>query len=345
MALRFMDGFDHYATADITKKWTSITGGSVTINAGTGRRSSGSMSISLGSANGVSKTLDAQATWIVGVAVNYTTFPTNNVGLLRFLDAGTLQCSLLVNPDGTLSVVRGSGTAVTGGTSTFALSANTFYYIEMKVTIADSIGANSCKVRVNGADVITVATGQDLKSTANATANQIGLSNSALSGSSVIVADDFYVCDSTGATNNDFLGDVRVDTLFPNAEGNFTQFTPSTGTTHYTLVDETAPNTTDYNDGATAGDRDSYALQNLSALTSQTVYGVQVNAAVLKDDAGAKSASTFVRSGGTNGDGATAALGTSQAYVSQVYELDPNGSVAWTEASVNAMEAGVRVTA
>jgi hypothetical protein len=86
-------------------------------------------------------------------------------------------------------------------------------------------------------------------------------------------------------------------------------------------------------------------MGNLAALTSQTVYGVQVNAAVLKDDAGAKSVATFVRSSSTNGDGASTVLGTSQVYVSQVFETDPNGSIAWTEASVNAMEAGVKVTA
>ena len=103
--------------------------------------------------------------------------------------------------------------------------------------------------------------------------------------------DDLYVCDSAGSTNNGFLGDCRIDTIYPSGAGNYTQFTPSTGS-NYTCVDETAPNTTDYVDGATVGDRDSYALGNLSALSSQTVYGVQVNAAILKDDAGSKSAAT-----------------------------------------------------
>jgi len=215
----------------------------------------------------------------------------------------------------------------------------------MKVTIADSIGANTCKVRANGVDIITVAAGQDLKNTANATASQVSLGHHGTSGGATPTYDDLYICDGTGGTNNDFLGDCRVDTLYPTSDGNYSQFTPSTGSSHFALVDETTPNTTDYNDGATVGDRDSYGMGNLAALTSQTVYGVQVNAAIVKDDAGAKSAATFVRSSATDGDGAGVALGTSQAYVSQVFETNPNGSVAWTETTVNAMEAGVKVTA
>jgi hypothetical protein len=85
-------------------------------------------------------------------------------------------------------------------------------------------------------------------------------------------------------------------------------------------------------------------MGNLTALSSQTVYGVQVNAAVLKDDAGVKSVSTMVRSGSTNGDGASVGLSTSQSIISQIYELNPNTSTAWTESTVNAAEVGCKVT-
>ena len=342
MTMLFMDGFDHYATADGSKKWTSF---SAAINASAGRRGGGCVEANAG--DECAKTFTAATSFVIGFAFSVgSLLPGSTRVICKLTDAGTVQCSILLNSDGTLSVVRGTATAVTGGTSSFALSTNTFYYVEWKVTIADSIGANSCKVRINGADIITVATGQDLKSSANASANQVSLWHSSNTGadSTVRYYDDFYICDQSGSTNNDFLGDLRIDALYPNADGTYSQFTPSTGTDHFALVDETTPNTTDYNDGSTVGDRDSYALGNLAALTSQTVYAVQVNAAMNKDDAGAKSASTFVRSGGSNSDGASAALGTSQAYVSQMYETDP-ASAAWTESTVNGMEAGVRVTA
>lgn len=343
--LLFMDGFDHYATADLGKKWNDIGGGFGAINASAGRRGGGCLRFSAGVSSAyIGKTFAATASYVVGFAFKFGGYNGGIVPILKFVDAGTTQCDLRVNLDGTLSVTR-NGTAVTGGTSTNSISTSTFYFIEMKVTIADSIAANSCKVRVNGVDWITVATGQDLKNTANATANQIFLGN--MSSFSLVNADfdDLYVCDQSGSANNDFLGDCRIDTIYPTSDGTYAAFTPSTGSSHYALVDETTPNTSDYNDGAAVNDRDSYGMGNLSALASQTVYGVQVNAAIMKDDAGSKSAAAFVRSSSTNGDGASSALGTSQMYLSQIFETDPNGSIAWTESSVNAMEAGVKVTA
>lgn len=346
MTLLFMDGFDHYATADITKKWTSASGSPV-ISAAAGRRGGGALLAPNNTtiAQNITKTFAASASFVLGFSFKATALPSSVSPIARLLDAGTAQCDLRLNTDGTLSVTR-NGTALTNGTSSNSISTGTDYYIEWKVTISDSIAASSCKVRVNGVDWITVATGQDTKNTANASANQFSLGTTVnLSSSVAFTFDDFYLCDQSGSTNNDFLGDVRVDTLYPTSDGNYSQFTPSTGTTHYTLVDESTPNTTDYNDGVNVGDRDSYGMGNLAALTSQTVYGVQVNAAILKDDAGSKSAATFVRSSTTDGDGASVALGTSQSYISQVFETNPNGAVAWTETTVNAMEAGVKVTA
>lgn len=345
MTLLFVDGFDHYATGDFTKKWNSVTG-APTVNGATGRR--GTRSLRVGSINRhLTRNFAAISSWVIGFAFKFTTSPTSASPICVLLDSGTVQCDLRVNPDLTISVTR-NGNSLTGGTSANAFALDSFYYVEFKVTIADSIAASSCVVRVNGVAWLTVATGQDTKNTANTTANQLRLGiNSSLSTAALGSADfdDLYVCDQSGSTNNDFLGDVRVDTLFPNSDGAFSDFTPSTGSTHYVLVDEDEPNTTDYNDGLTVGDRDSYGMGNLAALSSQTVYGVQVNAALNKDDAGAKSAATFVRSGSTNADGALSALGTSQAYVSQVFEEDPDASGAWTETTVNAMEAGVVVTA
>lgn len=342
MALISIDGFDHYATADISKKWT-IVGSSAAISPAAGRKGSGALTLNLGLSSGfVTKTIAPGASFIVGFSFNPPSIAACTIA--AFLDAGTTQCELRLNVDGTLSVTR-NGTAVTGGTSTFALSANTTVYLEWKVTIADAIAAGSCVVRANGVPVITVATGQDLKNTANASANQFRLGTAGGGGPAASNFDDFYLCDLTGTTNNDFLGDVHVDTILPNADGAHSQFTPSTGTSHFALVDEATPNTTDYNDGLNVGDRDSYALANLPALVSQTVYAVQVNAAVMKDDIGAKSAATMIRSGTTNADGTSVPLGTGQAYISQIFATNPSGGVAWTEASVNALEAGVVVTA
>lgn len=335
--LLFMDGFDHYATADIAKKWTSQAG-SISIGSA-GRRLSGQLHIT-NNTSSASKTLNANASWVIGFAFSASALPGSAVHIAALLDNGSQQCELRLNPDGTLSVTR-AGAAVTNGTSVVALSAGAYYYIEWKVTIADSISAGSCKVRINGVDVITVATGQDLKATANAYATQVRIGNATVTNLTADY-DDLYVCDQSGSTNNDFLGDCRVDTQFPNADGATTNFVTSSGTTHYTLVDEAAPNSTDYVDSATVGDRDLYEFANLTALATSAVYGVQVSTAAWKDDAGSRSIAVTARSASTNVDGATQALSTSQLYHSSIFETD-SASAAWTQSNVDAAQFGIKV--
>src|SRR5437868_12337378 len=60
--------------------------------------------------------------------------------------------------------------------------------------------------------------------------------------------------------NNSVLAST-TGILPPSSDGNYLQWTPSAGTTHYTLVDESACNgTTDYNSTGTIGNRDSYGV-------------------------------------------------------------------------------------
>lgn len=333
-----IDGFDYYTTADLTKRFSSISG-SPTISSSAGRRSGGALSTS--SSATVTKTLPAAVTSFVwGAAVRPSTLATSSAPtFVRFLDAGTAQLELRFNLDGTVSVLR-NGTLLSTSGATIPVAA--FNYIEFKATINDTTG--SYELRLNGSS-ITSGSGVDTKNTANASITQYSMGYSNAQAASVLLWDDHYFLDTTGSDNNNFLGDCRIDTLFPTSDGNYTQFTPSTGSSHFALVDETAPNTTDYNESATVGQRDSYGLQNLTPLVAGDVFGVQVNAAVLKDDAGARSASTFVRSGTTNGDGTSASLSTSQTILAQIYEKNPDGTVDWTVTSINAMEAGLRVSA
>lgn len=338
MTLLFMDGFDHYATADITKKWTANNGSAISSNGG--RRGGGCLSHT-GTGKWVTKTIASSSTVIVGCAVKITTYTAGYLGKFQLREGATYHLTLNVNTNGKISLLRGgSSTGTVLATGNTALSTGTWYYIELKSTIHDTTG--SYEVRINGVTEFS-GTGADTRNGGTSgIVDTVGLGQASNSGEDSY--DDFYVCDTSGSTNNDFLGDCRIDTLFPNGDGNYTAFTPSTGSTHYTLVDETAPNTTDYNSGASSGDRDSYAFQDLTTLSSQTIYGIQINAAALKSDAGARSLGTMSRLSGTNKDGTGAALSTSQTYISEIQETDP-ASAAWTQTNVDSAEYGVKVTA
>ncbi|TSC67995.1 MAG: VCBS repeat-containing protein [Parcubacteria group bacterium Gr01-1014_66] len=72
------------------------------------------------------------------------------------------------------------------------------------------------------------------------------------------------------------FADVTGNRL-PSSDGAYLQWTPKTGTTHYTMVDETACNgTTDYNSTNTIGSRDSYGISLLPIPNGSTITGIEV---------------------------------------------------------------------
>lgn len=345
MSLRFLDSFDHYVTADLGKKWgTSFgTSGTMVIQAGAGRR--GTSSLRFTSMNGtggtqavVIKAFENQTTWILGFSFFFTVIPAATSNICQFMDGSTTQVDMQFTSSGTIQPARGG--AIIAGAST-ALSANVSYYLEFAVTIHPTAG--SVIIRANGTTIYS-ATNVNTRNTANTWANTLWLGASAAWGrTSVVDFDDVYICDGAGAAPfNTFLGDCRVDTLLPNSDGTSQQWTPSTPGTHYTLVDETPPNTTDYVASSTVGHRDTYGMQDLAAMTG-TIYGVQLNLAALKNDAGARSIKPLLLSGASEALGAATGLGTSLAYTLHVQTTDPATGVAWTESAVNAMQAGAEV--
>jgi hypothetical protein len=155
--------------------------------------------------------------------------------------------------------------------------------------------------------------------------------------------DDLYILDTTGTINNDFLGDVRVQTYLPSADGANTGMTPSTGTTHYNLVDEAAPNTTDYVSTSSAGVKDTYQFPDLSANTGN-VFGVAATNYAHKDATGSAGIANVVRSSGTNYTGTAIPLSTGWTASSQTWEVNPATGAPWSASEVNNAEFGVEST-
>jgi hypothetical protein len=340
MALLFMDGFDHYASADVNKKWN--TGG--TITAARGRR--GTAALTTGVSSLITKTIPNTETIIVGFAFKIGTLGLNgNYLVIGFRDGASLQCELRWNNITRLLSITRNGTAISGAVGTTVIPTGVFNYIEIKAKISDSLSENEFIVRLNGTNEIVVPAGSDTKVTSNAYANVVTIgSDSSTTGAGYDI-DDFYICNTLGSINNDFLGDCRIDTIMPNADGTYSDGTPSTGSDNYATVDEIPISTADFNTLANNGDRDSYQHGGLPLVTGSLVYGVQVNAAVDKDDSGARSAATFIRSGTVDEDGASVGLSTTYGILRDVYELNPDGNVAWDKTSVDNAEFGVVVTA
>ncbi|NDC56818.1 MAG: hypothetical protein EBZ69_08455, partial [Alphaproteobacteria bacterium] len=106
MALRFIDGFDHYSIpSQIPLKYASYndSGGSSGITTMTGRRSGSTALLFRTSSDFIGLTFDPQSTWIVGFGLYMLS--TETTELLRFTDeAGTIQGALSIGNDGTIRV-------------------------------------------------------------------------------------------------------------------------------------------------------------------------------------------------------------------------------------------------
>jgi hypothetical protein len=338
MALRFLDSFDHYN--DFTEKYNTVISAPTFV---TGRFGNGAQmfSPSAGTGHALRKTLDAQANWVIGAAYMLDKIPNGNVAIFSCFDGATTHAQLMINTSGQLVVTR-AGTVLATGTT--VLSINVWYYLEFKVLIAD---AGTFDVHINGVDEAALNGSGDTRNAGNASANIIQFGPNAISNGGNHTFDDIYVCDTTGGVNDTFLGDLRVEALFPNGNGNSSQWVGSDAdsTDNYLLVDETTdPNDdTDYVESSTVGNKDTYAYTNLTT-TSGTVYGVQVIPWARKTDAGTRSICSIARLSGTEVDSADKALSVTYQYLPDCRDTKPGGG-SWSISDVNSSEFGEKVTA
>lgn len=332
MAIIFCDGFDHYGTADITKKWDT-TMSYWTIDTTKKRSGTGALKFQNGisiATRTMSKSFPGSyATLVWGSGLNVSAIAGGHYGGFRFYDGTTLHIEVRINADLTLAVYR--GTTLLGTAAAFC-SLDAWNYFEAKVVVSDTTG--SVTIRKNGKAFYEL-TNIDTRNGANSTCNKIELfvEHSTDTGN-IYYWDDMYVAE-------DFLGDVRIETIYPAGAGASAQWDPSTGL-NFECVDETPLNETDYISSLTAEDVDTYVFGNLS-VAAGTIRALQVNMTAKKDDAGGRWIAPVLRPAATNHIGASQAIGDSYIDYRQVYETNPETSSGWTVADINGAEFGVKL--
>lgn len=241
---------------------------------------------------------------------------------------------------------------------------NTWYHFDCKIVFNKTTGG-SIQARINETDVIN----QTGIRTYNASGDSLG--NMSFTQVKVekqlhntFYMDDFYVLDGEGTVANDLIGDVRVDTIYPDAPGNYTNFDPTPSSNanwenvvplyfdryvwpnHYLLREYyysgVGINFATYNE-AEGTIRDSYNLESLSAL-DKPVYGIQTNSTFRKTDAGKKQVEQFIRVSATDYDSGRVidVPDWSKVYTYPV-TVNPFTTNAWTESEINALESGIKI--
>jgi len=153
------------------------------------------------------------------------------------------------------------------------------------------------------------------------------------------VSDDFTAI-ATFASGAPGTAPVMANTPSTVIAGNVT----ASGANWFAVAQNPVQGGLSYVADATIGHEDLYGYPLLSA-TPLAIYAVAVKASVAKSDAGAKTLSLRLKSGGTDSAGSAGAMapGTSYGWLTSLYPTDPATGTAWTAAALNAAQAGVRV--
>lgn len=149
---------------------------------------------------------------------------------------------------------------------------------------------------------------------------------------------------NSGHIGNEFLVLMR-----PNANGNSSQLIGSDGDSidNYLLVNDVPTDSIDYVETTTAGSRDTYKIDASTVLppASQVskITMVQVHSFAFSDLIGINNASLILRQGTTDYESPNKALPSSPNMLTHIYNIQPNGSGAWTHAALTnaSLEVGI----
>lgn len=338
MAILQIDGFDHYTSAaDIDRKWDS--GSNISSFDQTAGRFGGGAA-NLGNTGFIELTTSGITTIVMGGAIQMSsihTSPSAGNQLMLLYEAGQVFNISIENNGGYVQASLGSGGAAPLGVSADPVfESNTWHYLEVKVVIA-ATATGSVEVHVDGTQVLNLTS----IVTSNGGNDQVTVSRWTSQGGAGLVYrwDDVYLADS-----GSILGDVRVDTIMPDGDGNYTELgttVPASPTTHWDKVEELQDDDdTSYNQGAAANQRDTFTMENLTAITNQTIHAVQ-QFSLGKHDGTATNMRNKLRISATDYDGASQALTNAYEYYLEMWETNPNTSLAWAESEINGLESGM----
>jgi hypothetical protein len=245
--------------------------------------------------------------------------------------AGGLIASVRVGYDQKIALYDRLGAYVASGTRTLDLGV--YHYLEVRI----DVGGNG-DVHIDGVAEISGVSGN----WGSTPAGRVYLDCS-FDLPRMVTYDDLYVADDSDGAG--FLGDVCVQTLYPDGVGTYSEWTPVGAAANYQCVDEVQPDfTTTEITTETVGARDLYTFQDLDLPGGASVYACQLNALARKNDSGTRQIKPLIRQGGVDYEGPTLTLAADWDYRSWMLDTDPSGT-AWTELNVDGDEYGVKLEA
>ena len=217
---------------------------------------------------------------------------------------------------------------------------NVWHFVEVHYYLHNSTGF--CIVKVDGNTVM------DYTGDTQATQPDYNIDYVAIGGgaNTVTYYSDFYIVDPNTAPNDSFLGDIRIDTIFPNGVGTNNEFTPVGSANHWDNVDDYS--TANYNHTNTLGNVDTYEYEAIPDPDNTEILGVALNSTVMDDAAGGAIFEGVYYDGGeyTSPPVSGIGLGVSGTYaiLQTIWDRDPSDGNKWEDADIDNHEFGIMMS-
>lgn len=331
MAYRLIDSAHG---GDGATRWTIFTPGTVRTTGSPTNRSY--YEFTTNSGHTITSQFAAVSSCLIGANVRITALIDSTLPWCSFKgdSNGTSHITLDRNALGAVVVKRGATVIATSANG--VIQADVWHHWEARIVVHDTTGI--VQVWIDGAPTPVIDFSGDTKNAGtNTTIDAITI---ARAGSGQHHVSDIRISDGTSP-----IGATTIWSSVPNGNGNTTQLDGSDGNQvdNYLLVDEATPDgDTTYVAGQVEGEFDLYELENLPA-GDWTIHAVQVSLNAKLSEAGSRFIRPVLRTGGSNFTGTTVPVAVSYGTYREVFENNPDTSLPWTEAEVDALQVGLEV--
>jgi len=275
------------------------------------------------------------STAISGIAFYVDNFRYDHYFLGFANSADNTNVELRVNTLGRLYVSIRQGAAYYY--TNIYISINTWYYVEMKAYCASSGGY--VIVRLNGVEILNVSGINTAFDSSNPNTERVKIR-----GHDQFYLDDWYICDTSGTKNNDFLGDIKVLSYTPTRDGSRIDFTPVGATSNYQAVNETLQNSdTNYVTQSGIGMYDLYGFTAPSI--SGSLLGIQQTVTARKDDSGTRFIKLIGSYGSNSAESSSVSLLDTYRTYFNIYESRIGTNEDWSFNDLNSAEFGFKIVA
>jgi hypothetical protein len=239
------------------------------------------------------------------------------------------------------------------GDASSTLETDRWYHVEIKMVFKSSIDLGDVELYLDGELVIQLAATTDTNWFGSATIDGFNLRTTTTTSENHWFDSVIWWSTVAGDTWTDLKGRLRIETLYPNGNGNDSGFDGSDGnsTDNYLLVDDPAgqhDGNTTYIESETVTDIDLFTYTNLTRTDISSIEGVNsILVAQRTQFSPQRGATQKARVSGTTYTADDAHNPLAEVVYEQwqyMWDEDPNASAAWTESTVNGAEFGVEVT-